>query len=92
MTESAKAYVFAARLAAGAILAWLMAAALVEGFPELDLGLQQAMADRGLDALAAAGAFSVLWLALRRGSVALNPFCATASILVLVALLLNGLM
>lgn len=92
MTESAKAYVFAARLAAGAILAWLMAAALVEGFPELDLGLQQAMADRGLDALAAAGAFSVLWLALRRGSVALNPFGATASILVLVALLLNGLM
>ncbi len=92
MTESAKTSVFASRLAAGAILTWLMAAALVEGFPELDQGLQHAMADRGFDALVAAGAFSLFWFALRRGVAVLNPFGATALILVLVALLLNGLM
>lgn len=92
MTESAHTTRIAEGLAAGAILIWLMAAALVEGLPDLDPGFRQAMAGRWIDAFAAAGAFSILWFVLRRGGAALNPFSVTASILMLMALLLNGVM
>ncbi|MFN3730478.1 MAG: hypothetical protein ACK4XJ_12335 [Fimbriimonadaceae bacterium] len=90
MIEALARSALAARLVGGAIVVWLLASAFVEGFPELDTGLRQAMGARWVDALAAAGVFSLLWWSLRRRGAGLSPFGATAAVLALIALLLNG--
>lgn len=90
MTEALARSSLAARLVGGAIVVWLLASAFVEGFPNLDPSAWQAMGARWIDALAAAGVFSLLWWGLRRRGAGLGPLGATAAVLALIALLFNG--